>query len=463
MIRLVFTKKRALLFLALSTVLSAAPIDTVNTSIAQNVLDDSFTNTYKKALVRYTNKDYKESYDMFYKLFNLKPNDTLVNYYLGRSAFELKMYDDALLAYERVLFEEPKNNKVKLEIGRTFFELKNYKDAKRSFLEVKKDPKLPKDIENVINVYLAMIDQNTTTHRVSGVLMFGLSYDSNINSRSKYDTFDNVYIPGFNLYANMSNTTQDQSALYNQEVGVVSYVYKLDDTMDTKHDVLLFNKDSFVSKYNTTDVELIGYTPSIQKRYSKDIVVDYALYMDSMWYGGDKYLQTIGINPKVDYIYDQTNKISGYFKYQDKAFQKSSDKGKNSRYYELSSTWSHIYDPKLLFNTAVTLEHEEKKSGTRSDIDYSGIKGSFSATYTLNEKIILTPNIAYNISKYKDQDINYLKKIKDKELRAGLSGVYIYAPQWIAQGIVGYTRQDSNIKPNEYDKYNLGINIIRQF
>ena len=61
----------------------------------------------KEAVDLYSAGKFAEAYKIFNALFALKGDDARVNFYLGRCATELKLYDEALEAFERVLMVEP--------------------------------------------------------------------------------------------------------------------------------------------------------------------------------------------------------------------------------------------------------------------------------------------------------------------------------------------------------------------
>lgn len=433
-------------------------------NITDEVFDlTTFIGRYKQALKYFKDKKYEKSYQLLKQLFNEKSNDKNINFYLGRTAYETKRYDEAITAYERFLFEEPDNSRVKLEMARSYYMDKSYKEAKKLLLEVQKDPNLPPKVRKVVEFYLALVDSKISKHFISGILMFGANYDSNINTRSKHDTFNNVYFPTYDIYLDLSNSTEDASAWYNQEVAMVNYFYKLSDTMKNKHDVMVFNKDSIDSKYNTTDVVLLAYTPALSVQHNERLVVDYALYTDILWYGNQKYLKTIALNPKIQYIHDKKNILSGYFKYQSKSYELSSNKSKDSYYTEIAANLSHIYSKQLIMMPSIVLKDEEKKSGNQSGVDYSGLKLGFGVNYIYKPTLFFNPSLSYTYARYEGQDPSYLVQEEDKQLKLALGATYVYAPEWIFQATTDYTYQTSTLQTKEYDKYTFGVNVIRLF
>ena len=421
----------------------------------------AFVIKYKLALDHFKKKNYEKSYILFTQLFEEKPNDININFYLGRSAYETKRYHESTIAYESFLFEKPNNTRVKLELARAFFMSNIIKESKRLFLEVKKDPKLPDLTLKIVNFYLKAIDQKKNKHFVNGIIMAGVLYDSNIYSRSNHENFNNVYLPFANVYLDLTNTTENASNWYNQEVALINYKYKLSDDKVIKQDVMFYNKDSFDSTYDDTKVFLASYAPALSVKYNEKLTIDYALYTDYLKYAGKDKLKTFALFPKYNYRYNQSSNLSGYIKYQKKMDMQ--DNTKDSTYTELSTTLAHNYNNKVSITSNILIADESAKDSSQTGIDYSNIKGTLSLNYKYIPTLYFTPNVSYSVTKYKDVDSSFLEKAENKLFKIALSSTYIYSPKWIVQSSFDKTTQKSNFSTNEYDKYTFALNLIRTF
>ena len=65
--------------------------------------DGNFTNSYDKALKYYQAKDFKNAFELLNSLWEQAPENEELNFHQGRSALELKKYDEAAAAFDRVL------------------------------------------------------------------------------------------------------------------------------------------------------------------------------------------------------------------------------------------------------------------------------------------------------------------------------------------------------------------------
>ena len=421
----------------------------------------TFLTKYKQALKYFKEKNYEKAYEELNQLFTQKPNNLNINFYLGRSAYETTRYHESIIAYERFLFEEPDNSRVKLEMARAFFMAGTIKESKRLFTEVKNDPKIPDSTLKIVNFYLKSIDNKTDKHSVNGIIMLGILKDSNINSRSNHDVFNNVYLPSSNIYLDLTNTTEDASNWYNQEIALINHKYKLADNKSIKQDFLIYKKDSFDSTYDTTKVTLLSYTPALSVKYNEKLTIDYALYTDYLKYAGKSKLKTYALLPKFTYRHNRANNFTGYFKYQKKRDQQ--DSTQDATYTEANTNLVHTYNKKMSLTSSITISDETAKDSSQTGIDYRSIKSSLSFNYIYKPTLFFTPSVTYTRTEYDDIDTNYLVKKTNKQIKFALSTTYVYSPKWIVQGTADFTNQHSNIAPNEYDKYTFGLNLIRPF
>ena len=420
---------------------------------------------YKEALKLYTDKNYEECYTKFNDLFEKNLNNININFYLGRCAFEIKKYDDAILAFDRVLFEKPDSLRTKVEIARAHFIVKNYKEAKTIFIEIKDDPNSDAQIIKLAEEYLKKIDSLVSKHSITAMIMEGIHYDSNLNTNSKYDTFNNLYLSNYNVYINVNNTTKDLSTWYHQDIGTFKHIYKYSDSLNIKNDFTLYHRDTFQSIYNTNTIKLLSYNPSLNILYNEKLNIDYGIYGDIMWYGGVKYLSSFALFPKINYIIDKNNNTTTEIKLQKKFYRQSTNKDKNSKYIEIKSKLTKNINDKVSLSPTITFSRERmiNTKSTQTRVDNFAFNFSSSLNYMLTDKFLLNPSISYKYTLYDDTNIFYQTKEEDHKYSIGLSSTYIFNPTWIIQGTSSYTRQDSNVRPYDYKKYSYGINIIRTF
>ena len=143
-------------------------------AIAQTV--EEYT---QQGMAAFQNKEYKKSYDLFLNAFELVPDHFGINFYLGRSAYEIRHYEMAVMVYERALIIKPEDNRVKLEMARAFQKLGVYDMARKYCNEVLlSDP--PETVRQNIELFLAYIDRFEQRHFFRGTITLGLDWNDNV-------------------------------------------------------------------------------------------------------------------------------------------------------------------------------------------------------------------------------------------------------------------------------------------
>lgn len=170
--------------LVLSTALFAQEIPKTDTKAIQ---------TLNEAKGEFTKKDYFRSYQLFQSLQQKYPDDPELNFYIGRCAFELKDYEAASAAYDRILIKEPMNARVKLELARTYYEIDQLDESEKLFKEVRMDPRTPPKVQDTIKKFLIAIDQKRQKSFTNAFLMIGYNYDSNVNTGLSGDDVGTAY------------------------------------------------------------------------------------------------------------------------------------------------------------------------------------------------------------------------------------------------------------------------------
>jgi tetratricopeptide (TPR) repeat protein len=410
---------------------------------------------YTKALNLYKQKAYQKAYESFNILFESNLDDVNINFYLGRSAFEIKKYNDAIIAFDRILFAKPDNNRVKLEIGRAYFMSKQYGEAKKYFKEVQKNPNTPKNIQDALEKFFLVIEQNTKKHFLNGVVLVGLNYDSNAKNTSDWIT---TTIP---------NTESKSKDIAHQEVMILNYKYKLNDLDSLKTDMMLFSKIYDDDEKLDNAIQLLSISPAYSKIYEGGVSVDYAIFADALRVDDDSDMRSYGIFPQVTYPLSKDKILNFYLKSQKKVFQDVADEAKNSWYNEFGMGVKYIYSPKVTFGGTVIASKEKEnndKTNTRVDVNKDSYQVKLNATYMVGQKFSLAPSVSTKKIKYKDQNtLNNNLKQEDNEYKIALIGTYVYSPKWLFQLGGDYTKTDSNLPASEYVKHTFTFNIIRPF
>jgi tetratricopeptide (TPR) repeat protein len=405
---------------------------------------------YTIALQKYKNEEYNQSYNKFKALFEKDLNNININYYLGRSAYKLEKYDEAILAYDRVLFEKPNSSRVKLELAKSYLKQEEYKEAKKYLLEIKEDITVSKLVKKRVDRLLEIIDSKTQKSFINGALLIGVNYDTNINSDP-----ENYQLNGI--------SSEETAAWAHQEVAIINHKYIMDERKIIKNDLMLYNKGMFNNKYSDKNIQMLSYNPMINIAYEDGITVDYGVFVDALRLDSKYTLQTWGILPKLNYSYSKNSIFDFYLKIQDKNYQKSLDKTKNSKYYELSAANKYILNEKSILGTNLIYARERKDKTGRFDVDKNQLGLKLNLSYLLNKQFTFVPSLGYKQVNYLEKDLSKTKNRKDKQTKLSLVGTYVYDANWVMQGMIDSLKNNSTYDENTYNKNTLTINVIRPF
>ena len=411
-------------------------------------------NKYEVGMSFYKNKNYKVSYEIFNALVKNNIEDKQINFYLGRSAFKLGLYDESYSAYERILIKYPNETRAKLEIARIYFIQSKYQNSKKLFLEVKKE-NLPKEVENKVDHYLSKINNKLQKNNINALYMFGIGYDTNINNRANNDKFN---MPNSSLV--LTNSTKDESSVDIFAAMFINHKYQYNDTFTFANNFLIYAKK--LLKDSTKDIAYISYLPSIIT-HNDEYSIEYGLFVDFLRYENNYYLQTYGINPKIYYTFSSQTQINVSLKYQNKDNQVKSNKVKDAKYINFNINAINILNDKYTLHSKFELENEKKDSGNLTNIDYSSINCNLLLNYKYSNKLSISPSIYYKNKKYKDTHSIYLKKQVNKEYTYSLDSLYLLDNAWVNKVNITHNNVKSNIDSSSYKKNTLSISFMKRF
>ncbi|NOQ29907.1 MAG: tetratricopeptide repeat protein [Helicobacteraceae bacterium] len=417
---------------------------------------------YTEAKKLYKDKHYQKAYDSFYTLFENNLQDPNINFYLGQSAYQLKEYESAISAYERVLAVNDDSMRTKLELAKCYYELKDYKKAQTIFLETIKG-NLPVNVEQNVNMYLQAINDNTKRNFFTGSLVVGINYDTNLYNRATDDIFT---IPGLinsvtNQPIQVSNTTQNKGGFANQQALSLGHLYRMNETMNIKNDVILFNKA--FDKHHAKDIQLFQYSPALSVTHHARLMIDYAVLYNKIWLKGMPLMSNMGIYPKLTYIYSTDIILSSAFKYQKKLNFAELSKDSNSKTSLLEGTISHIYSQQTMISLYAQLYRERKLQGNLTNVDNDMMQLSLSMAYKHSNVLSVTPKVLWMKKKFIEEDALYLKVQDDNEYQFLLNSMYTYKKNILFNADYMYTNHKSNIPSWEFDKHSITANVIVLF
>ncbi|QKF82380.1 tetratricopeptide repeat protein [Halarcobacter ebronensis] len=421
------------------------------TVLISSIIISTFLNAQEiKTSTEITKAFDSKNYEKVYETLNKKTKTAVLTsneyFILGRSAYELGRYNEAILNYQMILQEEPSNRRVQLEIAQSYEKLGNLREAKEIFLSVL-DTKVPAQVKENIILKLNSIETRLQKSVLKLETLLSLSYDSNVKNQADKGSYS-LYIPAFGDL-NITDNTEKEGDTLSELVGLLTHTYRVNNKIDIQNKLTAYTQRYFSHSENNINLLSWAIEPSYQLDKSK---LSVELYKDFIQVGNRNYQTNTYLKPKVTYNLSQNSNYIASFKLNKKSYLQSSNKDRGSYEYTFANTYS-IYDETYGLNS-FTLEVglSDRRKGTRTDVNNSFYTLRYVNRYPLEEGLVLSNYLEYKDTSYKDTDVNFRTKREDKnyfysiELTKSLKNNISVGGSW------QYINRESNHKPFEYDK-----------
>ncbi|WP_455756199.1 tetratricopeptide repeat protein [Sulfurimonas sp.] len=315
--------------------------------------------------------DFTKSLKLFEQLSSEYPEHEYVNYYYGRSAFELEQYELAYSAFDRVLITNPSNHRARLELARVLFLMKGYKEAKKEFEQVLMSP-IPPTVRATIEKFLLAIKDQEKGYKLNKVAIVGFGWDDNINN----NTYLNNILYGNLILDNDTNKKSDSNLKFIL-VGNLVVPYEKNNKITFETTAIAFLQKQ--RHYTENNMFLTSFTSGIGY-VNQDTKFLTSLLYNHAWVGSHDYMGIYGTSLNIKRKILNDNLLSVDLKYKKKKMKAPSNHGKNSSLKELTVDYMMPVNEKKDSLTLSALYIEERKEqGTRVDVskDIKKIKVSY--------------------------------------------------------------------------------------
>lgn len=411
---------------------------------------------YEEGLNSYKKKDFKKSYEIFNKLFLTNLDNIFVNYYLGRSAYELELYEFAVSAYDRILIQQPQNHRVRLELAQTYLSMGLWAQSLDEFTKVS-EGKLPKQVKQRVEKTISLLKNKQRRSIFSFYSLFAMIYDSNINNSSNVGTFD-IYSPNLSTNITVNGNTKKESAMIYQAVGSFNYKYKIDDELIWDN-----NLSSINLKYNNhkdKDVNIISLN-SGPMYYTKNYKTALIFTFDKLYLGHKSYQSNFYIRPEYTRSLTQNSMYVGAVKAGRINYNNNSDL--DAKVFEVSNTFRYISDDYGLFSFRTIIGKEMEINKTRTDVSYNYYDFFLGNSISIFDEYTLMTTASYRISNFNDYDENFRAKRKDKKRDLSIAIEKQIANNAVINLGTTYTKRESNQEPSIYSKYIVKLSLYMSF
>ncbi len=407
--------------------------------------------------------NYKDAYDKFNQAFKSDKSNPQISFYLGRSAYELGLYDKSLVAYERVLIHDENHIRTKLEVGRVYLMLKMFEEAKTEFYEVL-DSNPPESVKENVQKILTSLEKLEERNFLNYSATAGIGYDTNINMNPGSEVLlDYLASSNPNLDKDGFKADDEIDASFLQEALSVNHIYDLGERggFYLDNSVNLYNQNYKSNKeydvfYTSANVGL-GY---LKEDYKFVIPLIY----DKIVYGRSSLLDSISIAPKFSKQIFKTLSFNTFFKFQRKMYNKNEDKGRESDVKEAGIGFTKSIDTHYFDVSYSFLNENKTKSNSDSNSNFINKDlYNLKLSYFKNIDDLFNLNLQYNFRKslYDDviSDIDAKREDNYKSYLVGASKDLSKSTSLLFS--YNLIDNNSNYTPIMYDKsiYSLNLNI----
>jgi len=416
----------------------------------------SNSDAYNSALKLYNNKQYELAYQAFSRIVEQNYSAQNANFYLARSATITKRIDEAIITYERILILDPNNTRSKLELGRLHFEQASYALAESYFKAALQD-NVPQQVEENIQQFLAALKKQNNKSSLTGVLIAGIGYDTNINSAASASSW---YVPIFDL--EFDNATDTLESAFHQETAVINHYYDGTDTLGfgIKNTLLAYSKA--YTDEGSQNILYGKYSPALVFT-GKHHRLETAAELSYMNYGGDAYLKSYGISPKLTYKKQQDESVSLQAKALKKDYLQKEKQDRDSLYTEIAMKYQKLSGSKLAWNLNSAIQTESKNSGDLYDVDYKNVVLEAGTTYQVYPDLTVGTAVKIEQKNYQDESPFFLDRRVDKKRKLSVNVTKKLSKKLSLQTLMEHTVNQSNQEPYEYTKSAIAINLIQRF
>ena len=370
-------------------------------------------NDYKTGVDLFNAGKFKQAYDIFKQVFEAYPGDPELNFYLGRAAFESGDYENAVMAFDRVLIADPTAVRVKLEMARAYQKLGINLVARMYCHEVlQTNP--PPSVQGNIEKFLAYMDKTEKRQSINGSISMGLIYDDNVYASPLSRTIETL-IGDVTLTGEYAEETSDY--IFNTTTDL-RHTYKL----NRPNTVWKTSAAVYMAKYDDASsldtLYLAGATGPEWGvgRYTAGI----ELQANHLSLDGESYQDAYGLSGLLKYQANSRLRVEGNLSYEKKDFETSvrdTDRMALSWnvFFSVSSVW---------YNVGAAVERWDAKS---DEYSFNRYAGKVRIRRQLPYEVIINGNYEF---RYSDYDAGSVMFDEGRQDRVHYAGVGIEKRLW---------------------------------
>jgi tetratricopeptide (TPR) repeat protein len=414
--------------------------------------------TLDRAKAYLQQKNPKAAFELLLPLQSQRAGELEYDYLLGISALDAGDPQQAIFALERVLAVNPNYLQARAEIARAYFVVGERENARREFESLKaQGAAVPEEARATIDRYLSALAPQRTF--VTGYIAVGGGYDSNVNSATSrtsvalpalggaigvltpQGTRQNAWFLGAEAGLSLSHALTDEWAA----LAAASAQGKWNGNNQDEFDTQIFDGSAGLRWSR-------GANTLIAVGQGQRFNLDNKGFRNS-WGGTGQWLHALSGSQQLT-VFLQAARL-------DYPTQPVRDADRVVGGLGYSQAFAGPLSP--VFFVSGYYGSESTRDASFSYLGHDPLGLRLGGQITPWDRTQLFASFAYEHREYDGQDPTFLVTRRDNQydVRAGVN--YLFAPRWTLTPQVAYTRNDSNIDLQEYDRTVALVQVRRDF
>jgi len=409
-----------------------------------------------EAMSFYNLGQFQEAKERFLELSRANPQDPELNFYLGRSALEVKDYDTAIAAFDRVLMVDPAHARTRLEVARVYFE-RGYFELALKELDLVLSGKLPVNVRESVQSFRDRIEKGMSRHTWSAALLVGIEHDSNVNNDIGGKSF---ILPSLQLP--LEGNTQKSD--YNSYQGVIlNHAYDMGERggWAWESGLSAFNKSYFDQSANNLSLASLTTGPAYAHGSHK---LSFPVSFDKIYLGSEGYVDVLSGGVKYKQAFSASwMGEAGILGRANDYVSKYRTRDSKEIFTYLGSKIALGEKNPWLFSLYVSHRDVNAKENIRTDVNLNEWSYKAELSKELWAKTRASVGYVRKESRYQDYDTLFLSKRDDSENRYELGLTYEISQKSLIGLSYANIHHRSNHGPFTYDKETLAAYYVWNF
>ena len=436
--------------LEVSTVFAAEPSMQLDKKLSSQTLQEAEAHLRKN--------EFSAAYQLLEPLEANRAGDVDYDYLLGVAAVESGNLTRGAFALERVLAINPNHKDARAEMAKAHYLLGEKDAAKAEFNNVlaqNPNAQTKKSIEKLLTA-IQKLEGTTTTF--GAYLEFGLGRDSNVSSAPDLQS---IGVPLFGgLLLNLGNSGKAKYDHFMNLAGGISFRQPVNEHLAVFGGVSGTNRMN--GNQTAFDNSALDLNAGLQYRQHGHAFTA-ALQDNHFDLDSEGFRHAYGATGQYLYNIDPNNQAGAYLQYSRLNYTNNSDR--NAERKVIGFNAGHVFKGDLspVIYASIYGGREEARDSIRQDLrqDVAGLRTG--GQVSLTSKLQLQASMGFEIRDNDENDIAFLMKRKDRQYDASLGINYYPMQDWSIKPQISYSKNDSNIDLNSYDRTVVSVSVRKDF